>query len=408
MDDDFELFNFDGDKYDLNDAVPSPWEKSFDELRQTMTKLPDAEIYKKVVKEGLGKEFTSINARVIIHYNAYLQNEIIAFDSSYLRGHPEVFEINQQVTLPGIELAVKSMREGEESQFVISYKLLLGEMGCPPRIKPKADGLYIIQLQSINETGDENSIDQISHEDRNKFAVVMPRVEEVYKKGKDCFLRHNYANAIRLFHKAVTHLECCRLQNDEEQSLQQNFIVKMYTNLAVCYLKIKNPSKTCLMCNEVRRISNMSINCKALFQEGRALHQLGEFRKAQDRLTQAQRLQPENTEIANELRVLSQNFQKHTDNEKNMCMKALGFIATEKLSNDVADVERDAYKSNSFKKTISECLADFMRNEKQNQMQLPAGLASDEINYITQLIKNMSIRIISADTEEKSYTLMKM
>lgn len=411
MDDMFDIFPEldDGDEtYGLSDPVVSPWEKSFDELRESMIKLPEIDIYKKVVKEGLGKELTTQNARIAIHYNAYLENEAIAFDSSYLRGHPVVFEIGKEEIMPGIELAVKSMREGEESQFVISYKLLLGEMGCPPRVKPKADGLFIIQLHTINETGDEQGIEEISKADRNKFSVIMPKVEDVYKKGKDCFQRHNYSNASRLFHKAVSNLEGCRLNNEEEQKLQQDFIVKMYTNLAVCYLKMNLPRKTCLMCNEIRRISNIWTNCKALFQEGRALHQLGEFRKAQDRLTRAQRLQPTNAEITKELTALSLNFQKHTDNEKSMCMKAFGFIEPVKHPNaKLSHLISDTSKNNSFQKTINECISDFMRDGTQSQMHLPVGLASDEINYITDQIKGMSIKIISNDTEEKSYILKK-
>ena len=42
--------------------------------------------------------------------------------------------------IPGWEIAVKSMRRNERSQFLISPEYAFGEMGCPPRIPPNATG----------------------------------------------------------------------------------------------------------------------------------------------------------------------------------------------------------------------------------------------------------------------------
>ena len=40
--------------------------------------------------------------------------------------------------IPGWEVAVKSMRRNERSQFLISPDYAFGKIGCPPRIPPNA------------------------------------------------------------------------------------------------------------------------------------------------------------------------------------------------------------------------------------------------------------------------------
>ena len=40
--------------------------------------------------------------------------------------------------IEGWEVAVKSMRRNERSQFLISPKYAFGEVGCPPRIPANA------------------------------------------------------------------------------------------------------------------------------------------------------------------------------------------------------------------------------------------------------------------------------
>ena len=40
--------------------------------------------------------------------------------------------------IPGLEVAVKSMKRTERSQFLVSSEYGFGKLGCPPRIPPNA------------------------------------------------------------------------------------------------------------------------------------------------------------------------------------------------------------------------------------------------------------------------------
>lgn len=393
---------------ELPETIPSPWQFSFDELRALMKPLPppNQTIYRKLIKEGKGASHVpGDKCRLTIHYSGYWERATQPFDSTFLQGQPLTFHPGKEEILLGIELAVLLMRVGEESQFVIPYQLLFGELGCPERIQPKADGLFSIHLLKIAEVGDETAVDRITQADRTKFSVVLPKAKDVYMHGKDLFARHEFNGAIRLFHKAVNSLECCKLANEAEQREQMDFLVKMYTNLAVCYNKSDMPKKACLMCNEINRISPIANNCKALFQNGRALLKLGEFQKAQVKLTQAQRMQPSNPEIAKELKLLSGMLTKHAQAEKDIWQRAFGNPTTKPAPK--GEVAVDSLTSKLATVTL-ECLNDFEKNPQLRQITFPAGLTNEELNCVSELIRDRPIEMDIVQGQSKEFVLRKV
>lgn len=54
--------------------------------------------------------------------------------------------LKDNALLPGLQIAVKSMLVGEVSQFLLSYQVMFGIMGVPPKIKPKAKCVYYIKV----------------------------------------------------------------------------------------------------------------------------------------------------------------------------------------------------------------------------------------------------------------------
>jgi len=70
----------------------SPWDRSFDELKQTMVKVSDL-IYKRVVTKSNQEDIDLPGkARLKIHYSGFWENEKISFDSTFLRRQPLVSE----------------------------------------------------------------------------------------------------------------------------------------------------------------------------------------------------------------------------------------------------------------------------------------------------------------------------
>lgn len=366
----------------------SPWTKSFIDLKEYMMKIPNANIYKKLLNEGLGEMIPQENkVRVVIHYNAFWENENTAFDSTYLRGECKRFITKEYDVLPGIELSIMTMKKGEESQFLISYEYLFGKMGCPPRALPEADGLFIIKLLDFTEIGNDNALNDLTAEDKQKFSVVIKKVNEVHLKGTDHFKQGNISSATRSFQNAVRSLEFCKLENESEQLEQQELLLRLYTNLAVCYNKMNLPKRACLMCNEIARISNIQTNCKALFQDGRALLIIGDYEKAKRRLQQALRLEPNNETIVKELRLLSEKHEKDKENERAIWKRVFDKENVNKSKKISVKTESEV----QFK--LKKHFEDFKNNDKEKSLVLPEGLDSDELKHVEKLVNELSLKL---------------
>ena len=86
----------------------------------------------------------------------------------YIRRRPCEFQLGKFNVLPGLDFAVRTMQRRERAKFIISSDLLYGEqgqssyrelalkrtfaslanVGCPPRIPPKAWSLFVIEMIS--------------------------------------------------------------------------------------------------------------------------------------------------------------------------------------------------------------------------------------------------------------------
>ena len=106
--------------------------------------LPSGLQYK-VLEEGAGKK-PSATSQVKCHYEGSFLNGMI-FDSSYKRGEPAVFGLNQVIA--GWTEGVQLMSEGSKYEFYIPYNLGYGEHGAPGAIPPYATLKFIVELIEV-------------------------------------------------------------------------------------------------------------------------------------------------------------------------------------------------------------------------------------------------------------------
>lgn len=364
-------------------------------------------MWKKVINAGAENEpVVPANARVRIRYNAYWEGVGAPFDSSFLRGSSYSFYTSRNEVLEGLEAAVCTMHNGEHSQFLISYHLLFGEIGCPPRVKPKADALFIIELVSYNLVGNIDADRQIAESDRDKYPVVIEKVEDIRLKGKDFFNQGTYRNACRAFEKAVDMLKFCRLANEEEERDQTAYLVTLYTNLAVCYNKINAPGKTCLVCKQIRELTHNKPTSKALFLEGRAYLMLGEYNEARHLLVKAQHMAPQNVEINKELKLLDERYTRYKENERKMWTKAIGIIQNVQARPN-NNSSKDGDDLSVLRKEMLKLMSNFKENDEENNLKLPAGLTNKEIETVDELAKQLDLKLTLNPLDNTSYTVTK-
>lgn len=373
-----------------NDIIVSPWDKPFAELRLLMTNIGH-DIYKKVVKKPVDNLEIQGRCRVTITYNAYMENDTTAFDSTFMRGDHKVFITEAHEVLEGLELAVKSMKRGEESQFVIPYNLLFGERGCEPRIKKKADALFVIQLVKFSEIGNDEATESVNPEDKRKYKVMIGKIMEVKASGMDHFRQGSYVKAANIFHRAINRLEMCQLTDAEEEKEQQQHLITLYINAMNCYNKMDQPKKACSAFRDLGRLTDTKKNVKALYQHGKALTDLGEFVRAMEALKRADQLKPNDPDIAKQMKILDIKFDKHKKSETSLWRKAFG--NEEQNSSESYDV------TENFKAEIIRSVTAFKNDEKASKHDMPLRLTRDEQAFIQNYVKDHHMKLLTPEIQ---------
>ena len=98
-----------------------------------------------VLTEGTGKSPKATDT-VRCHYEGRLLDGTV-FDSSYKRGEPADFGLNQ--VIPGWTEGVQLMKEGAKYRFHIPYLLAYGERGAGAQIPPSSTLVFDVELIKV-------------------------------------------------------------------------------------------------------------------------------------------------------------------------------------------------------------------------------------------------------------------
>ncbi|MDR9467609.1 FKBP-type peptidyl-prolyl cis-trans isomerase [Marinospirillum sp.] len=101
----------------------------------------------KVISQGEGDK-PSADSTVKVHYEGSLIDGTV-FDSSYERGEPVSFQVNQ--VIQGWQEALQLMPEGSEWELYIPADLAYGKAGAGGAIGPNETLIFKVELQEIQE-----------------------------------------------------------------------------------------------------------------------------------------------------------------------------------------------------------------------------------------------------------------
>lgn len=99
----------------------------------------------KVIKEGTGRKPKATD-RIRCHYEGTFTDGRV-FDSSYKRGEPIVFGLNQ--VIKGWTEGLQLMAEGAKYELYIPYQLAYGETGSQGAIPPCCALKFIVELLEV-------------------------------------------------------------------------------------------------------------------------------------------------------------------------------------------------------------------------------------------------------------------
>lgn len=100
-----------------------------------------------VIQAGIGPKPVATD-EVTVHYKGTLTNGQ-QFDSSYSRGEPTTFTLNQ--VIPGWTEGLQQMSVGSKYRFYIPYALAYGERGAGKEIPPYSTLIFEVELIKIGK-----------------------------------------------------------------------------------------------------------------------------------------------------------------------------------------------------------------------------------------------------------------
>lgn len=101
------------------------------------------------IAPGLGK-LAEPGKMLVVHYTGYLRDGT-KFDSSRDRDKPFEFEQGKRRVIPGFDNGCEGLRVGGKRRLLMPYQIAYGEKGRSPRIPPKAELIFDIELLDVKE-----------------------------------------------------------------------------------------------------------------------------------------------------------------------------------------------------------------------------------------------------------------
>ena len=352
----------------------------FQKKALTMTNVTkNGMVKKRILKHGLECDgLVPERAAVTIHYSCCVEDFDEPYDSTYMRGRPEKHRIGSGHLLPGLEIAISSMKKEEKSEFLIDPQEAFGEMGCPPRIPKNAQIFAKIELLDFSEEGESEAMLALPPDERNKqynFKQTLDVARKEHKIGNDYHKIKEYKLAAKCYERGSRLLEDVEMANDEEEKIQKRLLKKLQCNRGYCYLQSNWPKKACLALQDAEKINDTAdkeLDAKIYYRLGLAKKKLANFKDAMDFLKRARQLKPCDPAIGNEISLIDRLIAKERTESKAMCQRMIGKNFQKPSP---PPFMKNKYDDEDYAEVI-EALESFKMDQTQNEFILPSGMES--------------------------------
>lgn len=385
----------------------------------------DGGVLKMIVQPGIGGDIPD-NATIVFHYSAFLEYLDEPFDSSYLRKKPEKNKVDSGNIIPGLNVAIKTMRKRETARFLIRPEYAYGKLGCPPRIPGNETLLYEVYIVNVIDDAAADAYDELDEkmQTNTTFEQRLEAARGFHRKGNNHYKEGYLKGARDCYLRAAWIMEDARLKNEAEEKQRTSLLMKMRSNLAQVYLDMKEPARACTQCKlgfevAVAGLCSEDVMAKLYFRSGKAKVMLSNFKGAHKDLLAAQRIKPNNPSISAELEELYLKQEKCEAQEKFMCQR---MFAPQSCSSDKdgmrktnQEEEKDgetkgkevekkkekdlnqnlAYKVRpEFEALVEENIHNFVNNHKIHELPFPSSLSQEEVVCVATIAKASGLSVM--------------
>jgi len=383
---------------------------SFEAKGRRMTAVTDdGGVKKRVIKPGLECEGAVPNGgTVTVHYNLYLEGcEDEPFDSTRIRGKAERFKLDDGQLLPGLEIALKTMKNQEKAIFLIGPNYAYGPMGCPPRIPGNTSIMAKVEMLDFVHEGEADCLLAMAPKERSQkycYNDIEKAASREHTEGNSLHKKGEYKLAARRYDRGAKLLEDVELSNDGEEQRQRRQLLKLYLNAAHCYLKVQWPKQACLKLQAALEIDPQS--AKGLYRLGRAKRDLANYDEARRCFLKAQAVS-DDPAIGRELASLDRMLKAERDNERALARRMMGSAAAnwqrggQNMNNRESSTTDEDYEEiynqlKAFKKSKSCGPETEGEEEDGEELVLPPGMSADNIQVARRLAEKIGgLRLIS-------------
>ncbi|NXF30732.1 FKBP6 isomerase, partial [Nyctibius bracteatus] len=255
-----------------------------------------------------------------VMYAGYLEHRNEPFCTNCYSKSPKLMKLGKDITLRGLIIGLLTMKKGEVARFIFMPDYAYGQLGCPPLIPPNATVMFKVELLDFLDTDECDTFFELTAEQQDTFPLqkVLNVADTEREFGNYLYRKQYFRSAKDRYKRALSILG--RSPSSEAEQCQINASkLLMLLNLSLTYMKLKCPAKALAYGEKALEIDQR--NAKALFRCGQACLCMTEYEKARDFLLRAQRIQPFNHDINNELKKLASCYRSYMEKEKEMCCR---------------------------------------------------------------------------------------
>ena len=129
----------------------------------------DGGIKKRILKEGQGANPKEGN-EVVISYVGKFKDEILVYSKE---NEPFSFILGEKKVMKGWEIAVKTMKLGEKSEFIMTPEYTYNDKQVYENALPNSIMTYSIELKSIHYKTTEESLENLTYEEKLQWGRLL-------------------------------------------------------------------------------------------------------------------------------------------------------------------------------------------------------------------------------------------